>query len=174
MTMQKNSAESSVHHHSTYDSDRVTETDWSQVTDSHLTDSHLTDTGRFSRIWPTTILRRSDATKNRSVATLSLSWPTQIGKVVLVNIRCFLIATLYITSLTLERERFAHNQSINHERLSSIVVVQCLPPPEGLAARSISLQRSRSSAAAAASLTFIPVHSVMSSVQRRRCRPRFL
>ena len=52
-----------------------------------------------------------------------------------------------------------------------VVIIQCLPLKEGLAARSIPLQQSWSSAAADTSQIFIPVHSVMSSVQSwRRCR----
>ena len=53
-----------------------------------------------------------------------------------------------------------------------VVVVQCLPPDEGLAARRIPLQRSRSSVDLAALVIVSPVHSMMSSVQRLRCRPR--
>jgi len=55
-----------------------------------------------------------------------------------------------------------------------VVVVQCLPPDERLAARRIPLQRSRSSVNLAASVIVSPVHSMMSSVQRLRCWPRLL
>ena len=55
-----------------------------------------------------------------------------------------------------------------------VVIVQCHPPSEGLAARSILLQRSRSSDDPAASLFVSPVHSMVSSLQRLRWRPQLL